>query len=365
MFTALVSLSLLLGGNVFATDRTRLMDFDGDGATDIAVYDAAPWAFPERQTYFRYRSSSTGQLVVVQWGQTLDSSCVADYDGDGKADPSIHRWVDVYFPATIFNSWWINGSTLGPYVRNFGPVGRYDFDVLSGDYDNNGKAEPAFTHVTCDPGDPDDPEDNYCQYLYTYAQPPNDESFTSQIIGYSVGSTSYGGSGVPAPGDYDGDSVSDIAVYDRQAQKFKVYARPYTTLAENIQRELTLDVDLPAPGDFNGDGRTDFVGVKNFQSQSDQPLIWKVRYNFRNGFVVGFDVAWGMSYEYPVPGDYDGDGKTDLAVYNKDTSTWTIRRSSDLQMWTVVLGDSNDTPVTFPTQNPGCFNPSPGSVCVP
>lgn len=139
MFAALVSLIVLSGGQVLATDRTRLMDFDGDGATDIAVYDAAPWSFPEQQTYFRYRSSSTGQLVVVQWGLTLDSSCVADYDGDGK---------------------------------------------------------------------------------------------------------------------------------------------------------------------------------------------------------------------------------TDLAVYNKQTSTWTIRRSSDLQTWTVVLGDSNDTPVTFPTQNPRCFNPSPGGQCV-
>lgn len=363
-FSALVCSILLLSGNVLATDRTRLMDFDGDGATDIAVYDAAPWSFPIQQTFFRYRSSSTGQIVVVPWGLTLDSSCVADYDGDGKADPSIHRWVDANAPQYNFNSWWINGSQLGPYVRNFGPIGWYDFDVLPADYDNDGKAEPAFTHTTCDFGDPDTTDDDFCQYLYTYAQPPNDESFGSQIIGYYANNTSYGG-GVPATGDYDGDSVSDIAVYDRQAQKFRVYARPYSTIAETIQRELSLDIDLPAPGDFNGDGRTDFVGVKNFQSQSDEPLIWKVRYNFRNGLVTGFDVAWGMSYEYPVPGDYDGDGKTDLAVYNKNTSTWTIRRSSDLQTWTVVLGDSNDTPVTFLTQNPSCFNPSPWSVCAP
>lgn len=354
--TALLSLIFLLAGDVSATDRTRLMDFDGDGATDIAVFDAAPWSFPEQQTYFRYRSSSTGQLVVVQWGLTLDTSCVADYDGDGKADPSIHRWVDIFYPKTTYNSWWINGSLLGPYVRNFGPS-LDAFDVMSGDYDNDGKAEPALVHPSCDYGDPIDPEDDFCQYLYTYAL-PNDESFVSQIIGYRAGTTSYGG-GIGAAGDYDGDRVSDIAVYDLQARKFKVYARPYSTAEEVIQRELSLDIDYPAPGDFNGDGRTDFAGVKNFGGQSDQPLIWKVRYNLRNGLVVGFEVPWGMSYEYPVPGDYDGDGKTDLAVYNKTTSTWTIRRSSDLQTWTYVLGDPNDTPVTFPTQNPWYFRPAP------
>ncbi|MET0647564.1 MAG: VCBS repeat-containing protein [Pyrinomonadaceae bacterium] len=340
------------------------MDFDGDGVTDIAVYDGAPWTFPIEQTYFQYRSSITGQIVTVQWGLTTDSSAVADYDGDGKADPSIHRWQDVSFPSTLYNAWWIKGSLLGDYARNFGPVGVNELDLLPGDYDGDGKAEPAFTHQTCDLGDPNNTDDDFCQFFYTYAQPPNDESFVSQVTGYYYNYTVYGG-GLAAAGDYDGDGTSDVVVYDPQIQQFKVYARPYSPTTQNIQRYVPLDIDLPTPGDFNRDGRTDFAGVKNFQSQTLQPLIWKVRYNLRNGLVVGFDVAWGMSNEYPVPGDYDGDQKTDLAVYNKQTSTWTIRRSSDMQTWTVVLGDSNDTPVTFPTQNPRCFNPMPGSQCTP
>ena len=39
----------------------------------------------------------------------------------------------------------------------------------------------------------------------------------------------------------------------------------------------------------------------------------------------------------PVPGDYDGDGKTDIAVYHSASGLWYVKKSSDGYSFNVTL----------------------------
>ena len=80
------------------------------------------------------------------------------------------------------------------------------------------------------------------------------------------------------------------------------------------------------PGDYNGDGLTDLAV---FDTSTG---TWTVR-----GYAP---VVFGAGTDTPVPGDYDGDGTTDIAVYTPATSTWAVRNQ-----FTIVFGDPGDVPV--------------------
>jgi hypothetical protein len=56
-------------------------------------------------------------------------------------------------------------------------------------------------------------------------------------------------------------------------------------------------------------------------------------------------MQWGLATDELVPGDYDGDGRTDIAVWRPSDGNWYIFRSSDTSFIAFHNGIAGDTPV--------------------
>lgn len=88
--------------------------------------------------------------------------------------------------------------------------------------------------------------------------------------------------------------------------------------------------------DFDGDRKTD---VAIFRPSTGQ---WFVRQSGTNTLVT---LVWGGGADKPVAGDYDGDGLMDVAVFRPSTGQWFVRHSSTAALVTLVWGGGSDIPV--------------------
>ena len=143
------------------------------------------------------------------------------------------------------------------------------------------------------------------------------------------------------PGDYDGDGLTDFAVY--RPYPYGVWyvafanGNPWNSWAFGGQPG-----DIAVPGDYDGDGKTDFAVYRPSEG------YWHIRLSSTGTEAL---VEWGYPGDatlIPAPADYDGDGKTDVAFYNPAVGYWYIVPSTTGVGEAINLGETDGSAVPAP-----------------
>ncbi len=110
--------------------------------------------------------------------------------------------------------------------------------------------------------------------------------------------------------------------------------------------------DKPIPGDYDGDGKSDFAVFRPINITTPT-VVNKGTWYIANSGGGGGEFDFGLHDDVPVPADYDGDGSTDVAIWRKSNATWYIINSSTN---TTVYGAMNSTPTSTDVPAPADYD---------
>lgn len=185
--------------------------------------------------------------------------------------------------------------------------------------------------------------------VYRTASEWSFDAGNQSTISETYGSAFLGGAVVA---DYNGDGIPDICEIDTSGEEIRWIWKLGNGDNEwsNIEA-ITFGetaTDKCAVGDFNGDGKADIAVMRSGSSLA----TWYIDYAPCDG---QFDEKgrFGLSGDIPLSGDFNADGVDDICVYRPSSGTWYVcfadisgypEFESHLAINGVLFGTSGDIP---------------------
>ena len=300
-------------------------DATNDGKADLAFFRPS--------NGFWHVLNSAGGATALPFGASADIITPGDYTGDGATDLSTYRHSA--------NTWFFSRSQSDPANNvTYVPWGIAGDVPVPNDYDRDGKTDVALWRPS-----------NGGWYILR----SSDGTFSFRLWG--LGSAG----DIPITGDYDGDLMADIGVVRPIAGEHQWLLQNSNfgngfwygcgtvipTCLAGVKWGATTD--RPVVGDFDGDARTDIAVFRPSNG------TW---YYLRSSAGVGnapgtpatahAGFTWGVTGDIPQAADYDGDKKSDFAVFRPSSGTWWVNNSNNGSFSATPWGTSTDQPAASP-----------------
>lgn len=265
------------------------VDYNGDGKTDFSVVRNTGGGSGGQVTWFNCINgvSEPGCYDIRAWGISTDFFVPEDYDGDNKTDIAVWRPG----ASTVAAFYILQSQTSTLRTELFGQTG--DDPTVVGDYNGDGQADVA---------------------VYRAGAASGDQStwFFRTTSGGPVTYTPWGQNGdFPVPGDFDGDGKNDFVIQRNngggQARFWQLFSNGSTGSVV-----FGTPTDVVVPGDYDGDGKADIATVRGISGS----INWFVLPS-STGVIsaIPYAVFGTSATDFPAQGDYDGDGKIDVAIW--------------------------------------------------
>ena len=168
-------------------------------------------------------------------------------------------------------------------------------------------------------------------------------SFLSTTNTYQYNGFEFALNDIPTHVDVDGDKKADYVIYRSQKRMFEIFLSSYNFAPQSrIQIAIGEQESRVVPADYDGDSKVDIAtwipstGIweiayaKDFINNTSptlpsQPFIGcgvNVQAETNNSLTpcISHKVTFGGVGDIPIPADYNGDGRDEIAVYHTATA---------------------------------------------